>query len=110
MLHYKERQGITQATQRCVKSVPICSFFGPYFPAFGLNTERYTEYLSAFSPNAGNTDQKDSEYGHFSRSAEQNRTKNILEHDGIFSKQRSRLPPMNMAKEKLNCYVTKTFC
>ena len=33
-------------------------FSGPYFPAFGLNTERYavrrdTEYLSVFSPNAG---------------------------------------------------------
>ena len=25
-------------------------FSGPYFPAFGLNTERY--YLSVFSPNA----------------------------------------------------------
>ena len=34
-------------------------FSGPYFPAFGLNKERYavrrdTEYLSIFSPNAGN--------------------------------------------------------
>ena len=26
---------------------------GPYFPAFGLNTERYQKYLSVFSPNAG---------------------------------------------------------
>ena len=25
----------------CVKSVHIRSFSGPYFPAFGLNTERY---------------------------------------------------------------------
>ena len=25
----------------CVKRVQIQSFFGPYFPAFGLNTERY---------------------------------------------------------------------
>ena len=33
----------------CVKSLHIRSFSGPYFPAFGLNTE----YLSAFSPNAG---------------------------------------------------------
>ena len=33
----------------CVKSLHIPSFSGPYFPAFGLNTE----YLSAFSPNAG---------------------------------------------------------
>ena len=25
----------------CVKSVRICSYSGPHFPAFGLNTERY---------------------------------------------------------------------
>ena len=36
----------------CVRSVRIWSFSGPYFPAFGLNT-----------------DQKNSEYEHFSRSA-----------------------------------------
>ena len=30
----------------CVKSVRIRSYSGPYFPAFGLNTE-------TFSPNAG---------------------------------------------------------
>ena len=28
-------------TIHCVKSVRILSFSGPYFPAFGLNTERY---------------------------------------------------------------------
>ena len=33
----------------CVKSVRIRSYSGPYFPAFGLNTE----YLSVFSQNAG---------------------------------------------------------
>ena len=33
----------------CVKSVRIQSYSGPYFPAFGLNTE----YLSVSSPNAG---------------------------------------------------------
>ena len=27
--------------EHCVKSVPIWSFSGPHFPAFGLNTERY---------------------------------------------------------------------
>ena len=27
--------------EHCVKSVRIRSFSGPYFPAFGLNTERY---------------------------------------------------------------------
>ena len=37
-------------------------FSGPYFPAFGLN-RRDTRYYSE------NTDQKISEYGHFSRSA-----------------------------------------
>ena len=26
----------------CVKSVRIWSYSGPYFPAFGLNTERYS--------------------------------------------------------------------
>ena len=36
-----------------VKSVRIWSFSGPYFPVFRLNT--------------GNTDQKNSEFGHFSR-------------------------------------------
>ena len=35
----------------CVKTVRIRSYSGPYFPAFGLNT-----------------DQNNSEYGHFSRS------------------------------------------
>ena len=29
----------------CVKSVGIRSFSGPYFPAFGLNTEKYSVYL-----------------------------------------------------------------
>ena len=38
----------------CVKSVQIRSFSGPYFPVFGVNTERY----SVFSTNAGNTDQR----------------------------------------------------
>ena len=33
----------------CVKNLRIRYFSGPYFPAFGLNTERY----SVFSSNAG---------------------------------------------------------
>ena len=37
------------ARQHCMKSVWIRNFSGPYFPAFGLNTERYGE----FGPNAG---------------------------------------------------------
>ena len=31
--------------KHCVKSVHIPSFSGPYFPAFGLNTERYSVSL-----------------------------------------------------------------
>ena len=46
----------------CVKSVRIRSFSGPHFPAFGLNTERYSVHMRE------NTYQKNSEYGHFSRS------------------------------------------
>ena len=38
---------IIQKDQHCVRSVHI-----QYFPAFGLNTERYA-YFSAFSPNTG---------------------------------------------------------
>ena len=30
---------------RCVKGVRIRSYSGPYFPAFGLNTERYSVSL-----------------------------------------------------------------
>ena len=46
--------------KHCVKSVRIRSYSGPHFPAFGLNAERYsdwirrdTPYLSVFSPNEG---------------------------------------------------------
>ena len=47
----------------CVKSVLIQSFSGPYFPAFHPNTENsYSVRMRE------NTDQKNSEYGHFSRS------------------------------------------
>ena len=42
----------------CVASVRIRSHYGRYFPAFGLNTERYGE----------NTDQNNSEYRYFLRS------------------------------------------
>ena len=47
-----------------VKSVRIRSYSGPYFPAFGRNTERY------FVRMRENTDQNNSEYGHFLRSAD----------------------------------------
>ena len=47
-----------------VKSIRIRSYSGPHFPAFGLNMEKYGEYLSVFSPNAENcADQNNSEYG-----------------------------------------------
>ena len=36
----------------CPWSLKKKVFSGPYFPAFGLNTERYYYYLSVFSPNA----------------------------------------------------------
>ena len=31
--------------QHCVKSARIWSYSGPYFPAFGLNMERYGVFL-----------------------------------------------------------------
>ena len=51
----------------CVKSDRIWSFSGPYFLAFGLNTERYRVSLYSVRMRE-NTYQKNSEYGHFSRS------------------------------------------
>ena len=59
--------------KRCPYSELFWSAFFPYFPAFGLNTEKYG---AVFSPNAGkcrkNADQKNSEYGHFLGSAKFN--------------------------------------
>ena len=49
----------------CEKSVRIRSYSGPYFPAFGLNTERYSYSVRMRE----NTDQNTSEYGHFLPSA-----------------------------------------
>ena len=58
--------------RHCVKSVRIQSYSGPYFLAFGLNTERYKESQRSISPYSvrmrENTDQNNSEYEHFSRS------------------------------------------
>ena len=41
-------QILNQETQKnyCVKSIRIQSFYGPYFLAFGRNTERYRVSLS----------------------------------------------------------------
>ena len=54
--------------QHCVKSARIRSFSGPYFPAIGLNTERYPVSLCSVQVQK-NADQKNFEYGHFLRSA-----------------------------------------
>ena len=32
--------------KHCVKSVPVRSYSGPYYPAFGLNAERYSVSVS----------------------------------------------------------------
>ena len=51
----------------CVKSVCIRSYCGLHFPAFRLNTEKYS--VSSHSVQMQeNTDQNISEYGHFLRS------------------------------------------
>ena len=48
-----------------MKSVRIQGYSGPHFPAFGLNTERY----SVFSVRVReNTDQYNPKYGHLLRS------------------------------------------
>ena len=50
----------------CVKSVCIRSFSDPYFPTFGLNTERYSVSICRYSVRMmENTDQKNCECGHF---------------------------------------------
>ena len=47
----------------------IRSFFGLYFPAFGLNAERYSVYLHVQSECGKIRTRKSSVFGHFSRSA-----------------------------------------
>ena len=38
-------------TSHCVKNARIPKYSGPYFPAFGLNTERYSVYtLRKYGP------------------------------------------------------------
>ena len=58
--------GFIAFARHCVKNFRIRSFSGPYFLTFGLNTERYLVSVRMRE----NLDQKNSEYGHFSRSAE----------------------------------------
>ena len=54
-----------------MKSVRIRSFSGPYFPSFGLNTERYRAVqMSPITEIVGmreDTEQTNSEYGRYSR-------------------------------------------
>ena len=81
--HLKPRFVVTDMARdnrklRCLKSVRIRSFFGPHFSTFGLNTEKYGVSLRIQSecrkirdifPYSDqireNTDQNNSEYGHF---------------------------------------------
>ena len=41
LVQYSIKEIFRVNDKHCVKSVRIWSFSGPYFPAFGLNTERY---------------------------------------------------------------------
>ena len=55
--------------KHCVKHlVRIRSYSGSHFPAFGLNTKRYSVSLRIKSEGGENMDQNNSEYRHFSRS------------------------------------------
>ena len=83
-------------------------FSGPYFPAFELNTERcgvfryvyvseYERYV--FSPHAGNCGpEKNSVFGHFSRSVSVFRTLNLC-----------RLKPFNYFRKTLHLRYLKWF-
>ena len=51
--------------EHCMKSGHIRTYSGPYFPSFGLNTERYGVSLPIRMRE--NTHQNNSEYGHFLR-------------------------------------------
>ena len=46
---FSVHDNLESVTARKLSKYAVIS--GPYFPAFGLNTERY--YLSVFGPNAG---------------------------------------------------------
>ena len=54
--------------KRCPYSELFWSAFFPHFPAFGLNTERYSLSLRIQSECGNNADQNNSEYGLFLRS------------------------------------------
>ena len=62
---WKACKNVENRPKRCVKSVCIRSFPGPYFHASALNTRRISPYSVRMREN---TDHKNSEYGHFLRS------------------------------------------
>ena len=51
----------------CLKSVCIASFFGPCYPAVGLNTEIYGVFLRIQSGYGKMWTRKNSDYGHFTQ-------------------------------------------
>ena len=48
-----------------MKSVRIWSYSGLHFPAFGLNTERYSVFTPCSVRMRENADQNNAEYRHF---------------------------------------------
>ena len=56
---------ITKLLIHCVKSVQIRSFFGPYFPVFGLNTKIYGVNLRNQCEYRKIQTRKNSIFGHF---------------------------------------------
>ena len=63
---HKCQLGRHNVCRHCVKTVRIRSYSGPYFPAFGLNTDRSGLSLRIQSECSKNKDQVNFEYGHFS--------------------------------------------
>ena len=65
---HRIRINVSCETKHCIKSVRIRIFSGPYFPVLTLNTKRHEVSLRIFVRMRENNDQKNSEYGQFSRS------------------------------------------
>ena len=61
------KKSVKVSMEHCVKSVRMRSYFGPHFPAFGLNKK--IRSISPYSVRMRkNAYQNNSEYGHFLRS------------------------------------------
>ena len=80
-----------------MKSFRIWSFSGPYYPTFGVNTERYSPCSVRRQEN---TDKKNSEYGHLPRSEidgyEMTHTCNMIQinyilHQQLFQENKDKL-------------------